>query len=142
MIAPGIDCQRVDLRETPQVSTTEVLLSLLPRADAHDVLSKYSLTRDNSYLFDVLRNTQNISRYMSDMLSPLECSRIIRPEQFITPEVSGLTVPVIRGMNGKPMPVWKTYLRWSDGRRECVELNEVIPLPDGSNYWIHPTPGS
>src|SRR5262249_3593403 len=32
----------------------------------------------------------------------LDVSRIVRPELFITPEVSGLTVPVVQLVDGKP----------------------------------------
>jgi hypothetical protein len=71
----------------------------------------------------------------------LDLSRIIRPEQFYTPDVAGLTVPVVSDMGGKPAARWMTYLRWSDGRHECRPLDRCLELPDGARLWVHPIPG-
>lgn len=71
----------------------------------------------------------------------LDVSRIVRPELHFLPELSGLCVPVVMNVNGKPEPRWMHYLAWSDGRRECRELGSAIELPDGSKVWIYPQPG-
>ena len=60
---------------------------------------------------------------------------IIRPEQFITPQVCGLSVPVMYQRGGRLSQVWRTYLRWSDGRRDCIELDDHLELPNGSRLW-------
>jgi hypothetical protein len=71
----------------------------------------------------------------------LDVSSIVRPEQFYTPEVTGLSVPVVTSSGGQPSPGWLAYLHWADGRRESVVLPESIDLPDGRRLWVHPTPG-
>src|SRR5262249_55185881 len=52
----------------------------------------------------------------------LDVSRVIRPDLFITPEVTGLAVPVIFASGDRPASRWMFYLRWHDGKRECREL--------------------
>ena len=72
----------------------------------------------------------------------LDISRIVRPELFHTPDVSGLTVPATRIVGGRPSGRWELYLQWhDDGRRERRELEPSIELPDGGRLWIHPQPG-
>ncbi len=71
----------------------------------------------------------------------LDVSRIVRPERFITPEVSGLGVAIPTLCDGRPAGRWMLYLRWADGRREAMELPDSLVLSDGGKLWIHPTPG-
>jgi hypothetical protein len=54
--------------------------------------------------------------------------RVVRPERFILPDVSGLTVPrrIVRG--GEPVSEWMLYLRWQDGRQEAMPLPEVLSV--------------
>jgi hypothetical protein len=70
----------------------------------------------------------------------LDVSAIIRPELFITPDVVGMTVPTFALVDRKPAGKWRMYLRWSDGRREAVDLGDSIDLPDGRRFWLHPRP--
>ncbi|GEM_PF-1190753 len=72
----------------------------------------------------------------------LDVSRIVRPEQFFTPDVSGLAVPLACLIDGKPSAVYKLFLRWADGKRECRPLIGSIDLPGGKKLWTHPTPGA
>lgn len=72
----------------------------------------------------------------------IDVSRILRPERFIHPQVSGLTVPVASISQGSPQTHWRTYLRWADGTREAIETPESLSLPDGANLWLMPTPGA
>jgi primase-polymerase (primpol)-like protein len=72
----------------------------------------------------------------------VELSRIVRPEQFFTTEVSGLTVAAVHLRGGKPSARWNMYLTWADGRREIRELAGSIDLPDGKQLWVHPVPGN
>jgi len=73
-------------------------------------------------------------------LPELDVSSIVRPERFITPEVSGLAVPTMTTMGDKP--VWRSilYLQWLDGKREQRSLSTCIDLPDKRRLWIHPAP--
>ena len=73
-------------------------------------------------------------------LGEIDVSRIIRPERFITPEVSGLAVPTMTISADKPQGRWLLYLRWADGRRECLPIPPAIDLPEGGKVWIHPQP--
>ena len=81
-------------------------------------------------------------RAPSDGLA-IEPTRIVRPELFYTADVSGLTVPVIRHIDGELAGRWALCLCWhSDGRREHRELSPVIQLPGGEQLCIHPIPGN
>src|SRR5206468_10725127 len=60
----------------------------------------------------------------------VDVSRIVRPEQFFTADVCGLTVPVVRLIGDKPVARWNLYLRWTDGRRESRPLSECLLLPE------------
>jgi hypothetical protein len=71
----------------------------------------------------------------------IDVSCVLRPEQFYTPDVAGLAVPVPFIRDGQPAARWMLYLRWADGRRECRELTSCINLPSESRLWIYPTPG-
>ena len=95
---------------------------------------------------ELLRLADNMNKpsetHAPDDLREVDVSRIIRPEQFITPDVSGLTVPVIVESGGEPIAQWMQYRRWSDGRRECCELDKQIILPDQTRLWLHPIPNA
>ncbi len=71
----------------------------------------------------------------------LDIRTIIRPEQFFTPEVSGLAIPVVTSAAGEPVARWTQYLRWADGRREKRELSKRLDLTGGATLWVHPIPG-
>jgi hypothetical protein len=70
----------------------------------------------------------------------LDVTAIIRPERFITPEVSGLAVPSMTTKDDKVQGRWLLYLRWPDGKRERLPMAPALDLPDGQRLWIHPTP--
>ncbi|MGQ9635943.1 MAG: hypothetical protein ACUVXB_17100 [Bryobacteraceae bacterium] len=71
----------------------------------------------------------------------IDAGRIIRPERFITPEVSGIAVPVaVRAGNGV-RGQWFWYLRWADGKRERRPVGNTLELPGGGRLWVHPDPG-
>jgi hypothetical protein len=73
-------------------------------------------------------------------LPELDAAAIVRPERFITPDVSGLAVPSMTTMGDKPVGRWLLHLRWPDGRREKMPMVPALDLPDGRRLWIHPTP--
>ena len=86
----------------------------------------------------------------ADDLPELDTSRIVRPERFITPEVSGLAVPTMIAMDDAPAGQWLLYLRWKDGRRQVIRLPRSLDLSTSnsqadqiaSKLWIHPTPAT
>ena len=53
-----------------------------------------------------------------EAMPELDVSSIVRPERFITPEVSGLAVPSMTTMGDKVQGRSVLYLRWADGKRE------------------------
>lgn len=71
----------------------------------------------------------------------IDVQQTIRPERFITPEVSGLTIPVAVRAGDRVQKRWRVYLRWRDGRRECREMFSSLDLHDGSRLWVYPVPG-
>ena len=73
-------------------------------------------------------------------LPELDAAAIVRPERFITPEVSGLAVPSMTTMGDKVQGRWLLYLRWADGKRERRPMAPALDLPDGRRLWIHPEP--
>lgn len=73
-------------------------------------------------------------------LPEIDTSRIIRPERFITPEVSGLAIPSMVPMGDKVAGRWLLHLRWADGKRERRAFCPAIDLPDNGRLWIHPEP--
>ena len=95
-------------------------------------------------LLNIAREVQGRSHDMTESETTsgeLDVSRIVRPERFVVPEVSGLTVAVPTLCDGRPVGRWMLYLRWADGTREVKDLPDSLPLAGGSKLWIHPTPG-
>lgn len=74
------------------------------------------------------------------VLPELDVSRIVRPERFITPEVSGLAVPTTTAFGDRVSGRLVLYLQWVDGKRERRALGTTIDLPGGGRLWIHPEP--
>jgi len=74
-------------------------------------------------------------------LPELDRSRIIRPERFILPEVSALSVPMMTNLDDRVMGRWICYLRWPDGKRERRGLGQTLDLPEGGRLYVHPQPG-
>ncbi|MCX5660407.1 MAG: hypothetical protein NTW19_11890 [Planctomycetota bacterium] len=72
----------------------------------------------------------------------VDLRRIVRPELFITPWVTGLTVATPVMVGGKPAGKWAVYLRWPDGRRERVDLSGSINLDGGETLWLNPVPAA
>lgn len=108
----------------------EAVCSKAPALDAQTVEAR---------LLEVV-NRQNGSNGQSppSELTEVDLSCIVRPERFIRPEVSGLTVATVGIVEDKPIGHWAMYLRWADGKRERLTLPESIEVNDGSRLWIHP----
>jgi hypothetical protein len=65
--------------------------------------------------------------------------RVVRPERFILPDVSGLAVPRRIDRGGEVVSEWMLYLRWQDGRREAIPLPEVLTV-GSERIFITPRP--
>ncbi len=72
----------------------------------------------------------------------LDVQRVVRPHLFHTPEVSGLLVPVARLSSRGPEGHWKLYVQWADGKRNCLDLERYLTLPNNERLWFYPKPGS
>ena len=74
-------------------------------------------------------------------LPELDAAAIVRPERFITPEVSGLAVPSMTTMgdNGSSADGC-SICDGPDGKRERRPMAPALELPDGRRLWIHPEP--
>ena len=90
---------------------------------------------------DEVLKAQNKQQSEAKPAAELDVSHIVRPERFITPEVSGLTVAIPTLRDDRPASRLKLHLCWMDGKREVVDMPESLTLPDGRKLWIHPTPG-
>ena len=88
-----------------------------------------------------IHKAQNMPQGAARPVAELDVTHIVRPERFITAEVSGLTVAIPTLRDGRPAGQLKLHVRWKDGKREVVDMPESLTLPDGSKLWIHPTPG-
>ena len=77
-----------------------------------------------------------------DEADEIDVRRIVRPELFFTPEVSGLTVATVTAREGRPTAQWVMYLRWAGGSRKRAGLSDSLILPNGGQrLWLHPVPG-
>lgn len=74
----------------------------------------------------------------------VDFSRVVRPELFHLPEVSGILVPntVWNTTHGEEAlrGRWELLLRWADGRRERVLFKDTLEMPDGRSVFFVPTP--
>lgn len=108
------------------------------------------LGADAERLLDAEMVEQQLAEAAADLAAPppppapaevveLGDGRLVRPERFILPDVSGLAVPrrIVRG--GEPVSEWMLYLRWQDGRREAMPLPEVLTV-EGERVFIAPRP--
>lgn len=71
----------------------------------------------------------------------VDVSRVVRPELFHTPHVSGITLPTHLDAGGKLVTKWRTYLRWADGRREATDAPDRLTLPSGEVLYVRPDSG-
>lgn len=117
-------------KESERSRFIKAVCSKVPALDAQTVESR---------LLEVV-NRQNGSNGQtpSSELAEVDLSCIVRPERFIRPEVSGLTVATVGMAQDKPVGQWAMYLRWAEGKRERVALREFIEIPGGPKLWIQP----
>lgn len=71
-------------------------------------------------------------------LPEVDTSRIVRPERFITPDVSGLAMPMMTSLGDKMIGRWLMYLRWAEGKRERRPLGPTIDVADGARLFVYP----
>ena len=72
----------------------------------------------------------------------IDALRIVRPERFITHDVSGLAIPILTQGSDGPVGRWGLCVNRADGKRECLDLNSGIDLSDGDRLWLHPQPSA
>ena len=127
------DCLNL-IRATDRAAFFRKLMNLAPDLDAADMESQLLQVAAE------LASQPDQTPPDFGTLPELDVSMIVRPERFITADVSGLAVPTMTTAGDKPIGRWILYLRWADGRRECRPLPGVIDLPDKRRLWVHPTP--
>lgn len=66
---------------------------------------------------------------------------VVRPERFITPQVSGLTVPVIKRVGDTLQTMWVTCIQAPGGERDMVPLPPCLKVQD-TQLFIDPHPAS
>lgn len=116
------------------------------RADFLDKLCKGRITLDRKAIGDEL---MKLAADLADAKTPsdpaglpeLNATAVIRPERFITPDVSGLAVPSMTTMGEKVQGRWLLYLRWADGKKEVRPMAPTLDVGDGRRLFIHPDPG-
>jgi hypothetical protein len=108
------------------------------------------LGEDAFHLLDVGSVEQQLAEAAADLAAPPKAApaaevvelgdgRVVRPERFILPGVSGLAVPRRVDRGGEVVSEWVLYLRWQDGRREAIPLPEVLTV-GGERVFITPRP--
>jgi len=104
---------------------------------------------DAFHLLDAEAAERGLAEMAADLAAPLKAApaevvelgdgRVVRPERFILPDVSGLAVPRRIDRGGEIVTEWMLYLRWQDGRREMLPLPEVLPV-GSERIFISPRP--
>jgi len=132
-----VTCERLDLAKSKE--RQKFIADLCDRLgeDAGRLLDAEAVERDLSAMAADLA-TPRPAPAPADVVE-LGDGRVVRPERFILPSVSGLAVPrrIVRG--GEPVAEWMLYLQWKDGSREAMQLPEVLSV-DGERVFIAPRP--
>ena len=108
------------------------------------------LGEDSYHLLDAEAVERDLAAMAADLASPQRAAppeeavelgdgRVVRPERFILPAVSGLAVPRRIARGGEPVSEWMLYLRWPDGKREAMPLPEMLTV-GGERVFIAPRP--
>jgi hypothetical protein len=108
------------------------------------------LGEDAFHLLDAEMVERELAGMAADLAAPPKAAaapegvelgdgRVVRPERFILPDVSGLAVPRRVDRGGEVVSEWMLYLRWQDGRREAVPLPEVLTV-GSERIFITPRP--
>jgi hypothetical protein len=90
-------------------------------------------------LAEVGRITQQTTQGQEQQ-AELDVRHVVSPHLFHVPGVSGLLVPMARLSSGVPQGYWRLYLQWADGKRESVELEQYLTLPNDERLWFYPKP--
>lgn len=84
----------------------------------------------------------NEARPLAGQPAEIDVENTIRVERFITPDVSGLTVPVAVPIDSQIIKTWRVYIRWTHGGRESRDCFPTLDLSNGRRLWVHPIPGA
>ncbi|HSW45112.1 MAG TPA: hypothetical protein VLM89_06035 [Phycisphaerae bacterium] len=63
-----------------------------------------------------------------------------RPELGHRPELSWCAIPAVCMSESGPVGRWWLYVRWADGRRERLALEQAVNLPNDRRLWLRPQP--
>jgi len=135
-----VTCERLDLAKSKE-----------RQRFIEDVRNR--LGEDASRLLDAEAVEQRLSSAAADLAAPPKPSlqpspaqaielgkgRVVRPDLFILPGMSGLTVPRRIVRDGRPVCEWQLLTRRADGRRQAETLPEVLDV-DGERIFICPRP--
>ena len=132
-----VACERFDLARGKQ--RQEFTASLRDRLgeDSHHLLDSEAVERELAEAAAGLAGPPKAAP-PADVVE-LGDGRVVRPERFVLPGVSGLTVPRRIARGGEPVSEWLLLLRWQDGRRESLPLPEMLTAEEGQIY-IAPRP--
>jgi hypothetical protein len=76
----------------------------------------------------------------TDSAVEIDVSQVVRPQLFFTPEVCGVLVAGSKIVDNKPIGYWNLYLKWSDGRRQCLPFTDSLLLETEQRLWFDPQP--
>ena len=105
---------------------------------------------DAYHLLDAEAAERDLAAMAADLAAPpkvvplaeaveLGDGRVVRPERFILPDVSGLAVPRRTARGSEVVSEWMLYLRWRDGRREAIPLPEMLSV-EGERVFFDTRP--
>jgi hypothetical protein len=105
---------------------------------------------DVYHLLDAEAAERDLAAMAADLAAPpkvvplaeaveLGDGRVVRPERFILPDVSGLAVPRRTARGSEVVSEWMLYLRWRDGRREAIPLPEMLSV-EGERVFFDTRP--
>jgi hypothetical protein len=108
------------------------------------------LADDAHHLLDAEAVERDLSAMAANLAAPPKAAppaevvelgdgRVVRPERFILPDVSGLAVPRRIDRGGEIVSEWMLHLRWRDGTRVVIPLPEVLSV-GSERVFITPRP--
>src|SRR5262245_12473752 len=106
--------------------------------DALPGLSAEDLSRLEQQLLDKAGGPHRRPAATADPVE-VDIRQVIRPEQFHTPGASGITIPVQLDIGGKLERAGKTHVRYADGQRSVIELNERLEVPGVGTLYVCPS---
>ena len=104
----------------------------------HERFPAIDVSTIETQLLGILKSKTSPTKRRTREIDP---ERLIRHERFITPEVCGISVPVMVEKEGAAFGTWKTYLQLPDGTRQMAKRKAYIKTATGK-WWLWPEPAS